>query len=138
MVQDAVKKLPWEAKKQAAHVEAVDKNLRRLRELLSQNTVLSTRSSKEMLQKCIIPRLLMSPEDALYSARFIHRMHDLDMPGFPTCLVINEVRSRLRNCVRRLSSTFTNAEAGASAHFGSPAGRLSTTRPLFHCRLSSC
>lgn len=90
--QDALKKLPGEAKRQAAHVARVDGSLRQLRERLSRNPVLSSRSSREMLQNCIIPRLLMSPEDALFCARFIHRMHDLDTPGFPTCLVINEVR----------------------------------------------
>lgn len=91
-LQEAVKKLPGEAKRQAAHVAEVEKRLRRLHDLLSQQTVLSGRAAKEMLQKCIIPRLLMSPEDAMFCARFVHRMHDLDMPGFLTCLVINEVR----------------------------------------------
>ena len=86
-----MRKLPLEAKKQAAHVERVDRSLHRLRDLISANALMSSRLPREMLQNCIIPRLLMSPEDAMFCAKFIHRMHDLDMPGFSTCFIIHEV-----------------------------------------------
>lgn len=46
------------------------------------------------VQSCIIPRLLLSPEDAAFCAAFFHRMHELDMPGFITCFVIGEVTPR--------------------------------------------
>lgn len=91
VVQEALRKLPAEAKKQADHVAGTEKKLRRVRDIMKTNAVVSSRSAKEMLQSCIIPRLLMSPEDAIFCAVFFLRMHDLDMPGFSTCYAINEV-----------------------------------------------
>ena len=96
VLQEALRKLPGEAKKQAGNVEGTGKKLSRVREIMQTNAVVSSRSAREMLQSCVIPRLLMSPEDAIFCATFFLRMHDLDMPGFSTCYAINEV------CCRRL------------------------------------
>ena len=90
-MQDALKKLPVEAKRQASHVETTERKLKRVRDIMKMTAVVSSRSPREMLQSCVIPRLLMSPEDAIFCAYFFLRMHDLDMPGFPTCYAINEV-----------------------------------------------
>ena len=92
-LQEALKKLPVEAKKQAAHVEGTEKKLKRVRDMMKMNMIASSRSAKEMVQSCIIPRLLMSPEDAIFCAVFFLRMHELDMPGFSTCYAIHEVGS---------------------------------------------
>lgn len=37
-----------------------------------------------LLQHLILPRALMSPEDAMYAPRFLHLLHQLDAPGFPS------------------------------------------------------
>ena len=87
-LQEALKKLPVEAKKQERHVEATEKKLKRVRDMMKSA---SSWSAKEMVQSCIIPRLLLSPEDAIYCAVFFLRMHELDMPGFSTCYAIHEV-----------------------------------------------
>ena len=44
----------------------------------------SSASVMQLLQVCILPRALFSPEDALYSARFIDLLHRMDVPGFST------------------------------------------------------
>ena len=87
-LQDVLKKLPAEARKQISRVEGTDKKLRRVREMMKMNSSLS---AKEMVERCIIPRLLISPEDAIYCAIFFLRMHELDMPGFSTCYAIDQV-----------------------------------------------
>ena len=34
--------------------------------------------------ECVLPRLLFSPEDALFASKFVHLLHQSDVPGFST------------------------------------------------------
>ena len=40
-----------------------------------------------MLQYCIMPRLFLTPEDAVYSAKFIHLLHSEATPGYSSLQV---------------------------------------------------
>ncbi|KAG7395941.1 THO complex subunit 2 [Phytophthora boehmeriae] len=44
----------------------------------------------ELLQKCVIPRALLSPEDALFVAKFMERIHMLATPEFSTLQYIHK------------------------------------------------
>jgi THO complex subunit 2 len=48
---------------------------------LSPGTVANGKESA-FLTTCLIPRVLMSPEDAWYSARFLFLMHSQEVPHF--------------------------------------------------------
>jgi hypothetical protein len=37
-----------------------------------------------LLQHLLLPRALLSPEDAVYAPRFLHLLHGMDAPGFPS------------------------------------------------------
>lgn len=87
-LQVAVGKLPIEAKKQATHVKQVDKKLANLKEMVNQQKMFSYRT---FLHTCILPRLQQSAEDAMYCAKFIQRLHSMDMPFFKTVPAISEV-----------------------------------------------
>lgn len=43
------------------------------------------------IQYCIMPRVVLSPEDALYCARFSKLMHTYGVPSFPTLLFLDRV-----------------------------------------------
>ncbi|KAF4324850.1 hypothetical protein JM18_005307 [Phytophthora kernoviae] len=49
----------------------------------------------ELLQKCVIPRALLSPEDALFVAKFMERIHMLATPEFSTLQYIHKVHVKL-------------------------------------------
>mmetsp|Transcript_11861 Transcript_11861/g.21788 ORF Transcript_11861/g.21788 Transcript_11861/m.21788 type:complete len:1487 (+) Transcript_11861:406-4866(+) len=48
------------------------------------NNIQGLNATLEFLQLCFLPRLLFSPQDALYCARFAKLMHDRSVPGFST------------------------------------------------------
>ncbi|TIA93347.1 hypothetical protein E3P99_00126 [Wallemia hederae] len=43
------------------------------------------------IQYCVMPRVVLSPEDALYCARFSKLMHSYGVPSFPTLLFLDRV-----------------------------------------------
>ncbi|CEG37686.1 KEKE-like motif-containing transcription regulator (Rlr1)/suppressor of sin4 [Plasmopara halstedii] len=49
----------------------------------------------ELLQKCVIPRSLMSPEDALFAAKFMERLHTLSTPQMSTLQYIHKVNIKV-------------------------------------------
>lgn len=49
----------------------------------------------ELLQKCVIPRSLMSPEDALFAARFMERLHTISTPQMSTLQYIHKVNMKV-------------------------------------------
>jgi THO complex subunit 2 len=53
----------------------------------------------ELLQKCVIPRALLSPEDALYCAKFMHHMHSIDTPNLNTLRYFDKVTKNLSGLV---------------------------------------
>lgn len=46
---------------------------------------------QEFVQHCLLPRLLNSPGDALYSARFLRKVHAMKVPGFSLLVVLQQV-----------------------------------------------
>ena len=86
-MQEAVRKLPGEAKKQAGHVKEVDKKWLRIKELASQLKP-SNRISLAIVETCIIPRILQSTEDAMFCAAFIEKMNLWELPNFHTMNII--------------------------------------------------
>lgn len=49
----------------------------------------------ELMQHCILPRLLLSPGDAQYAARLLLLAHDLGAPHLSTLLCLDHVRPSL-------------------------------------------
>ena len=41
---------------------------------------------------CFLPRMMFSPEDALYCAKLPQLLHELEVPSFSTLFFYNEVR----------------------------------------------
>lgn len=48
----------------------------------------------EVVQHCVLPRLLQSPADARYAARFLLLLHAVGAPYFSTLLCLDHVRAR--------------------------------------------
>ena len=59
--------------------------------LLLSSLQTARRNNFSLLQECLLPRLLFSPEDALFCAKFFEMLHELDTPNFATLMVYNEV-----------------------------------------------
>ncbi|KAJ1445110.1 transcription factor/nuclear export subunit protein 2-domain-containing protein [Pelagophyceae sp. CCMP2097] len=47
--------------------------------------------SESVLQTCVLPRLTLSPEDALYCAAFFHKLHDMKTPNFSSLQYFDRV-----------------------------------------------
>lgn len=56
--------------------------------------------NKELFTYCILPRLLNSPSDAIYCARFIHKLFELEAPGFNVLFLFRTVS--LFGCVKEI------------------------------------
>ncbi|TYZ60008.1 hypothetical protein PybrP1_002199 [[Pythium] brassicae (nom. inval.)] len=50
---------------------------------------------QELLQTCVVPRALLSPEDALFCAKFMARLHAINTPAFSTLQYYNLVNLKL-------------------------------------------
>ncbi len=44
-----------------------------------------------LIEECLLPRLLFSPEDALYTAKLTELLHDIETPHLTTMFLYNEV-----------------------------------------------
>ncbi|TIB69573.1 hypothetical protein E3P77_00340 [Wallemia ichthyophaga] len=66
------------------------------------------------IQYCIMPRVVLSPEDALYCARFSKLMHNYGVPSFPTLLFLDRILCESPSAI--LSSSTEN-EARNYARF---------------------
>jgi len=63
--------------------------------------------TKTLLQVCVLPRVLMSPPDSVFSSQFVLLLHMLETPGFSTLQVMDNL---LRTISPLIFST-TEAEA---------------------------
>ena len=54
-------------------------------------TIKRNQATNCYIQFCIMPRVVLSPEDALYCARFSKLMHSQGVPSFPTLLFLDKV-----------------------------------------------
>ena len=52
-------------------------------------------ASREFVQYCILPRLFMSPKDAIYCVEFLKRAHKLGPPGFRLLAVLDRLFKEL-------------------------------------------
>jgi len=55
--------------------------------------------ASQLVQKCIYPRLMCSPVDAMYCVSFIETMQKLRIPEFPTMQLISECISQIIPCI---------------------------------------
>jgi hypothetical protein len=105
---DTIKKLRAERPAQEAHVKRVVSGLDSLKELFFLPNSNKKVALGAMMQHMILPRALQSPEDALYSARFLLLLHDVGTPAFivPTVFekLVSQVAPHLLAC--------TEVEAG--------------------------
>ena len=65
------------------------------------------------LARCIYPRTLQSAEDAMYCARYIELLHEMDTPGFPTLQLLDSIV----NAVVGAIYSITEDEAGCLGIF---------------------
>ncbi|KAG1660029.1 hypothetical protein FOA52_010014 [Chlamydomonas sp. UWO 241] len=92
---DLLAKLKAELDSQIKHVGEVRARLDRDKETLFGGA--GKKSGKcnilhaSLVEECILPRMLFSPEDALYCAKFPALLHQLDTPYFSTLLFYNEL-----------------------------------------------
>ncbi|OQR88780.1 hypothetical protein THRCLA_10108, partial [Thraustotheca clavata] len=92
-----VDKLMTEQKDQVAHRKLVFERLEKHKSQFF--TSEPTTSVAELLQRCIIPRALHSPEDALYCAKFMHHLHSIDTPNLSTLQYYHKVTLNLSGLV---------------------------------------
>ena len=59
---------------------------------------LSAETITLVIQECIIPRIMFTAADAIYTAKFINTMHNIETKGFITVLWIDRVSSKLLTC----------------------------------------
>jgi len=57
-------------------------------------------AAKEFVQFCILPRLFLSPADALYCVEFMHRIHKLGPPGLRLLSIVDRLFRDLGYMVR--------------------------------------
>eukprot|EP00890_Picochlorum_soloecismus_P005818 jgi/Picsp_1/6237/NSC_03591-R1_tho complex subunit 2 len=57
-------------------------------------------AAKEFVQFCILPRLFLSPADALYCVEFLHRIHKLGPPGLRLLSIVDRLFRDLGYMVR--------------------------------------
>lgn len=70
--------------------------------------VVKKSTTQVFINHCILPRLLFSPEDALFCAKFAALLHDVGTPGFSSIQYYDKVArevSALLNCVTRSEAT---------------------------------
>ncbi|KAJ0409527.1 hypothetical protein ATCC90586_009067 [Pythium insidiosum] len=78
-----IDKLLTEQKDQVAHRKRVFERLEATKHAFFQHEEINQQTAvNELLQKCVIPRALLAPEDALFCAKFMERVHHLNPPAF--------------------------------------------------------
>ncbi|GLE06165.1 hypothetical protein PINS_up015376 [Pythium insidiosum] len=78
-----IDKLLTEQKDQVAHRKRVFERLEATKDAFFQHEEINQQTAvNELLQKCVIPRALLAPEDALFCAKFMERVHHINPPAF--------------------------------------------------------
>ena len=62
---------------------------------LEKNEKQAESSTLHFLSTCVFPRCLLSPEDAIYCAKFIEKLHNLETPGFHTLHYLDHLISAI-------------------------------------------
>lgn len=77
--------------KQKDHVSNTMKNMEAIRNDFFSSDVASKASANAFLTHCVFPRCTQSPDDAMYCARFVFALHNLEAKGFSTLHYIDEL-----------------------------------------------
>ncbi|KAG3194289.1 THO complex subunit 2 [Phytophthora cactorum] len=88
--------LTTEQKDQVAHRKRVYERLEKMKIKFFKDEPNDHQTAiDELLQKCVIPRSLMSPEDALFAAKFMERLHTFSTPQMSTLQYIHKVNMKV-------------------------------------------
>lgn len=100
---NVIKKLQNERTQQSTHIPKVSEFFNSRKDTLLVDVVRSGSKqhfTKAFIQLCILPRVLYSSADAVYCAKFVEMLHNLQLPGFsPITYVLNIVPSMTRTLV---------------------------------------
>lgn len=95
-----IDKLTNEQKDQVAHRKRVFERLEEKKHLFfTREAPDNLTAVQELLQKCVIPRALLSPEDALFCAKFMERIHYINTPEFSTLQYFDKINLKLPSMV---------------------------------------
>ncbi|ETL47325.1 hypothetical protein L916_02942 [Phytophthora nicotianae] len=88
--------LTTEQKDQVAHRKRVYERLENMKSKFFKDEPNDHQTAiDELLQKCVIPRSLMSPEDALFAAKFMERLHTFSTPQMSTLQYIHKINMKV-------------------------------------------
>ncbi|KAG6622161.1 THO complex subunit 2 [Phytophthora cinnamomi] len=88
--------LTTEQKDQVAHRKRVYERLEEMKDKFFKLEPKDHQTAiDELLQKCVIPRSLISPEDALFAAKFMERLHTFSTPQLSTLQYIHKVNMKV-------------------------------------------
>ena len=88
--------LPADMNAQSANVAEVSALFERASRLwVGGPTACQSTAASEFVQHCMLPRLLISPKDAIYCVEFLRRVHKLGSPGFRLLLVLDRLFKEL-------------------------------------------
>uniref|UniRef100_K3W895 THO complex subunit 2 n=1 Tax=Globisporangium ultimum (strain ATCC 200006 / CBS 805.95 / DAOM BR144) TaxID=431595 RepID=K3W895_GLOUD len=95
-----IDKLTTEQKDQVAHRKRVFERLEEKKhQFFTREAPDNLTAVTELLQKCVIPRALLSPEDALFCAKFMERIHYINTPEFSTLQYFDKINLKLPSMV---------------------------------------
>lgn len=135
---------------QASHVESIRKTIAQQKDAFFPSTNVSKELMAVFFTRCIYPRCMQGPDDAMYCARFIQLLHEMDTPGFSTlcffdCAIIAFSRSLygltegeaanvsifLRETWKLLSHWRYDDDAYVSEVAGKPGSFVAANDPIF-------
>lgn len=95
-----IDKLTNEQKDQVAHRKRVFERLEEKKSsFFSTEPSTQQTATNQLLQRCVIPRALLSPEDALFCAKFMERLHQINAPSFNSLQYYSNVNLKLPSIV---------------------------------------
>jgi THO complex subunit 2 len=101
--------LASDSSKQKDHVSNTMQNMEAIRDDFFASDNVSKASANALLTHCVFPRCTQSPEDAIYCARFVFALHNLEAKGFSTLHYIDEL-------IRVVSGALFGLTEGEAAH----------------------
>ncbi|GAX14835.1 THO complex subunit 2 [Fistulifera solaris] len=135
---------------QASHVDSIRKIIEQRKDSFFPSTTSSKEAMATFFTRCIYPRCMQGPDDAMYCARFIQLLHEMGTPGFNTltfydCAIIAFSRSLygltegeaanvsifLRDTWKLLSNLRYDDNAFASEVAGKPGCFVAANDPKF-------
>lgn len=93
--EEFIKKIPQDKEAHSKHHQFISTRLQReAPHWFTAETLHS--QAKQLLQFCILPRAIHSSFDAVYTARFLFKLHELQTPNFSLIILLDElINSRL-------------------------------------------